>query len=314
MMLDRDAAEVLKVIHSPDRAPWDTLSPAEARASYMAGRQATAPEPMPVAELRDLSIPGPHGPIPLRLYRPATAPARGSPALAFFHGGGWVLGNLDSHDGVCRHLAERSGCVVVAVDYRLAPEHKFPAALDDAFAATQWLAAQAPALGVDAARIAVGGDSAGGNLAAAVCLLAREAGGNPAIAFQMLLYPATDFAMDTPSHRRFGEGHLLTRASMAWFRDHYLNHPGEAADWRASPLRAASLAGLPPAYVLTPTHDPLRDEGEAYARRLVEAGIPVTLWRAPGLIHGFLPMGKAIAAAGPALDRLAAALRAGLAA
>jgi acetyl esterase len=314
MKLDRDAAEVLKVIHSPDRPPWDTLSPAEARASYMAGRQATAPEPLPVAEVRDLSIPGPHGPIPLRLYRPATAPASGSPALVFFHGGGWVLGNLESHDGVCRHLAERSGCVVVAVDYRLAPEHKFPAALDDAFAATQWLAAQAPALGLDAARIAVGGDSAGGNLAAAVCLLARDANGSPSIAFQMLLYPATDFAMDTASHRRFGEDHLLTRASMAWFRDHYLKHPGEMADWRASPLRAASLAGLPPAFVLTASHDPLRDEGEAYARRLVEVGIPVTLWRVPGLIHGFLPMGKAIAASGPALDRLAAALKAGLAA
>lgn len=313
MGLNRDVAEVLKIIHAPDRPAWDTLSPEGARASYMAGRAATAPEPMPVAEVRDLSIPGPHGPIPLRLYRPAAAPASGSPALAFFHGGGWVLGNLESHDGVCRHLAERAGCVVLAVDYRLAPEHKFPASLDDAFAATRWLSAGAAGLGVDPARIAVGGDSAGGNLAAAVCLLAREAGG-PAIAFQLLLYPATDFAMDTPSHGHFGEGHLLTRASMAWFRDHYLNHAGEAADWRASPLRAVSVEGLPPAYVLTASHDPLRDEGEAYARRLLEAGIPVTSWRAQGLIHGFLPMGKAIAASGPALDRLAAALRAGLAA
>ncbi|PZW37843.1 acetyl esterase [Humitalea rosea] len=313
MMLDRDAAQMLEAIASAARPPWDALSPEEARASYMAGREATMPAPMPVAEVRDIAIPGPHGAIPLRLYRPATAPASGSPALAFFHGGGWVLGNLESHDGVCRHLAGRSGCVVVAVDYRLAPEHKFPGALDDAFAATRWLAAEALALGLDPTRLAVGGDSAGGNLAAAACLLAREAGGSPAIAFQLLLYPATDFAMDTGSHRSFGEGHLLTRANMVWFRDHYLNHPGEAADWRASPLRAASLAGLPPAYVLTASHDPLRDEGEAFALRLVEAGIPVTLWRVPGLIHGFLPMGKAIAASGAALDRVAAALRAGLA-
>jgi acetyl esterase len=268
---------------------------------------------MPVAVVRDLVAPGPHGPIPLRLYRPAAAPAAGTAALVFFHGGGWVLGNLESHDGMCRHLAERSGCVVVAVDYRLAPEHKFPAPLDDAGAATAWVAAQAGALGLDPARIAVGGDSAGGNLAAALCLAARDAGG-PAIAWQMLLYPATDFAMDTPSHRRFEEGHLLTRESMLWFRDHYLTSPEEAAAWRASPLRAASVAGLPPALVLTASHDPLRDEGEAYGRRLAEAGVPVTLWRVPGQIHGFLPMGKAIAASAAVLDRLAAALRTALSA
>ncbi|GGC62676.1 acetylhydrolase [Siccirubricoccus deserti] len=311
MELDRDAAAVLEMIRTAGRPPWHTLSPDEARASYMAGRQATAPEPMPVAVVKDLVAPGPHGPIPLRLYRPAAAPAAGAAALVFFHGGGWVLGNLESHDGMCRHLAERSGCVVVAVDYRLAPERKFPAPLDDAGAATAWVAAQAGALGLDPARIAVGGDSAGGNLAAALCLMARDAGG-PAIAWQMLLYPATDFAMDTPSHRRFEDGHLLTRESMLWFRDHYLNNTAEAADWRASPLRAASVAGLPPALVLTASHDPLRDEGEAYGRRLAEAGVPVTLWRVPGQIHGFLPMGKAIAASARVLDRLAAMMRGAL--
>lgn len=313
MKLNPDAAQVLAAIRLAGGPPWETLSPEEARASYLAGRAATTPEPMTVAQVRDFSIEGPHGPIPLRLYRPTSAAAKGSPALAFFHGGGWVLGNLDSHDAACRHLAERSSYVVVSVDYRLSPEHKFPTGLEDAFAASRWLIANAATLGLNPASIAVGGDSAGGNLAAAVCLLAREAGWNPGIAFQMLLYPATDFAMDTGSYRDFGEGHLLTRASMEWFRNHYLAHPDDALDWRASPLRASSLALLPSAYVLTASHDPLRDEGEAYALRLVEAGVPVSLWRAPGLIHGFLPMGKAIAASGPALDRVAGALRLGLA-
>jgi acetyl esterase len=311
MELDRDAATVLEMIRLAARPPWHTVSPEAARASYMAGRQVTAPEPMPVAVVQELIAPGPHGPIPLRLYRPAAAPAAGAAALVFFHGGGWVLGNLDSHDGVCRHLAERSGCVVVAVDYRVAPEHKFPAALDDATAATAWVAAQADTLGLDPARIAVGGDSAGGNLAAALCLGVRD-GGGPAIAWQMLLYPATDFAMDTPSHRRFEEGHLLSRESMLWFRDHYLNSPAEITDWRASPLCATSVAGLPPALVLTASHDPLRDEGEAYGRRMAEACVPVTLWRVPGQIHGFLPMGKVIAASAGVLDRLAVAMRAAL--
>ena len=291
-MLDPGAAQVLEMIRAAGRPPWHTLSPDEARASYLAGRQVTAPEPVPVAEVRDLTAAGPHGPIPLRLYRPAAAPPTASPVLVFFHGGGWVIGDLETHDGVCRHLAERSGCVVIAVDYRLAPEHKFPAALDDAFAAANWVAARADALGLDPMRLAVGGDSAGGTLAAACCLLAREAGGSPAIAYQMLLYPATDFAMDTPSHRQFAEGHLLTLDSMVWFRDLYLNGPSDMEDWRASPLRAGSLAGLPPAFVLTASHDPLRDEGERYARRLIEAGTPVTVWRAPGQIHGFLPQGK----------------------
>ncbi len=311
MELDRDAATILEMIRTAARPPWHTVSPDEARASYMAGRQVTAPVPMEVATVQDLTCPGPGGPLPLRLYRPAAAPASGAGVLVFFHGGGWVLGNLESHDGVCRHLAERSGCVVIAVDYRLAPEAKFPAALEDALAATEWVAEHAGRLGLDRRRMAVGGDSAGGNLAAALCLAARD-GDGPPIAFQLLLYPATDFAMDTPSHAEFAEGHLLTRPSMEWFRDHYLNSTAEVADWRASPLRAASVAGLPPAFVLTASHDPLRDEGEAYALRLVQAGIPVTLWRAPGQIHGFLPQGRIIAASATALDRLAGALKAAL--
>ncbi|MBX6372683.1 MAG: alpha/beta hydrolase [Acetobacteraceae bacterium] len=313
MTLDPDAAQVLELIRTAGRPPVEALSPDEARASYRAAREAVTPEPVAVAEVRDLAAEGPYGSIPLRLYRPhgVAGTGGGVPALVYFHGGGWVLGDLDSHDGVCRHLADRSGCVVIAVDYRLAPEHKFPAAVEDAFAATRWVAAHAQALGLDAARLAVAGDSAGGNLAAVVCLLARDAAeGGPRIAFQMLLYPATDFAMDTPSHRRFAEGHLLTRASMRWFRDHYLRTPADQEDWRASPLRAPSLAGLPPAYVLTASHDPLRDEGEHYAQRLIETGVPVTVWRVPGQIHGFLPMGRLIAASSRVLDALGGALKA----
>ncbi|WP_207791991.1 alpha/beta hydrolase [Siccirubricoccus phaeus] len=313
MKLDPDAEALLAAARAANRPAWNELTPEQAREAYMATRALSAPPPVAVAEVRDLTCPGPHGPIPLRLYRPAAAPARDAPVLVYAHGGGWVFGNLESHDGLCRHLAEGSGCVVVAVDYRLAPEHRFPAAFDDALAATRWVAAEAEALGVDPARLAVGGDSAGGNLMAAVCLHARDHGG-PAIAYQMLLYPVTDLAMDTPSHRRFGEGHSLTTAAMRWFAGLYLG-PTESTDWRVAPLRAASLAGLPPAFVLTASHDPLRDEGEAYGRRLAEeAGVPVTLWRAPGQLHGFLPMGKLLRAADPALDRLAAALRLALSA
>jgi acetyl esterase len=309
MRLDPDSEALLEAARAANRPAWNELTPEEAREVYLAGRTLSAPPPMQVAEVRDLTCPGPHGAIPLRLYRPAAAPALGAPVLVYAHGGGWVFGSLDSHDGLCRHLAVRSGCVVVAVDYRLAPEHRFPAAFDDTLAATQWVAAQEEALGINPARLAVGGDSAGGTLMAAVCLHARDHGG-PRIAFQLLLYPTTDLAMDTPSHRRFGEGHVLTTAAMRWFSELYLRGPEDAADWRAAPLRAASLAGLPPAFVLTASHDPLRDEGEAHARRLVEeAGVPVTLWRVAGQLHGFLPMGRLLRAAGPALDQLAAALR-----
>ena len=313
MMLDPDAAALLAAARAANRPAWNEMTPAQAREAYLAGRALSAPPPVAVAEVRDLACPGPHGPVPLRLYRPAAAPAQGAPVLVYAHGGGWVFGNLESHDGLCRHLAEGSGCVVVAVDYRMAPEHRFPAAFDDAVAAVAWVAAQATALGLDPARLAVGGDSAGGNLMAAACLHARDHGG-PAIAWQMLLYPVTDLAMDTPSHRRFGEDHSLTTAAMRWFAGLYLGEAEAATDWRVAPLRAPSLAGLPPAFVLTASHDPLRDEGEAYGRRLAEeAGVPVTLWRVPGQLHGFLPMGWLLRAANPALDRLAAALRLALA-
>ncbi len=248
--------------------------------------------------------------MPLRLYRGAgTGAATLLPALVFFHGGGWVVGDLETHDPMCRHLANATGCAVVAVDYRLAPEHKFPAAVEDSFAATEWVAANGAELGIDGGRLAVGGDSAGGNLAAVVSLLARDRGA-PRLRAQLLLYPALDFGMNHASHQRFAEGHLLTVATMRWFAEAYIRGPQDVDDWRASPLRARDLSGLPPAYVLTAGYDPLCDEGIAYARRLEENNVAVTSRHMPGQIHGFLLMGKIVRAAGPALDEIAAALKA----
>ena len=220
-----------------------------------------------------------------------------------------MIGNLDTHDSLCRHLANAAGCVVVAVDYRLAPEHKFPAAVEDCFAATSWVAREAAALGIDGERLAVGGDSAGGNLAAVVALLARDRGA-PQLCCQVLLYPAVECGMIHASHERFAEGYLLTRPTMRWFYDHYLTGPTDVEDWRASPLRAPDLSGVAPAFVLTAGYDVLCDEGEAFVRRLQDAGVAVQARHYPDQIHGFLTMGKIIRAAQPALDEIAAALRA----
>ena len=307
MPLDHDAEILLEMIRAANRPAFETVGAAEARLLFNAGRKVLAPDPMPVAETRDLAIPGPGGPIPARLYRGA---ATGTlPVLVFFHGGGWVVGGIESHDTVCRHLASRASCAVVSVDYRLAPEHKFPAAVEDCLAATAWVAGNAAALGVDAARLAVGGDSAGGNLAAVVSMLARDRGA-PRITHQLLIYPATDAAMRHESIGRFAEDYVLTRATMRWFYDQYLRAPEDAADWQASPLAAPDLKGLPPAYVLTAGYDPLCDEGDAYAARLAAAGVAVTHRAFPGQVHGFAMNGKIIRAAETALDEIAAALRA----
>ena len=311
MALDDDAARVLEMVRLSGRPAFETVSPTEARALFLGGREILSPPPPRVGEVRELTAPRADGGIiPLRLYRAAGAAAETSlPALVFFHGGGWVVGDLETHDPMCRHLANAARCAVIAVDYRLAPEHKFPAAVEDCFAATQWVAANYGALGVDGGRLAVGGDSAGGNLAAVVSLLARDRDA-PRLSLQLLLYPALDFALSHPSHQRFAEGHLLTLATMRWFGEAYIRGPQDVADWRASPLRAPDLSGLPPAYVLTAGYDPLSDEGAAYAGRLRESGVPVEYRHLPGQIHGFLLMGKIIRAAGPALDDIAAALRA----
>jgi acetyl esterase len=307
MPLDPDAEILLEMVRAANRPAFETVGAAEARLLFNAGRKVLAPDPMPVAELRELAIPGPGGPIPARLYRAAASSIL--PVLVFFHGGGWVVGDIESHDTVCRHLANRAGCAVVSVDYRLAPEHKFPAAVEDCFAATAWVAGNAAALGVDPGRLAVGGDSAGGNLAAVVSLLARDHGG-PRITSQLLIYPATDAAMRHESIARFAEGYVLTRSTMRWFYQQYLRAPEDVADWQASPLAAPDLGSLPAAFVLTAGYDPLCDEGDAYAARLAASGVAVTHRRFPGQVHGFAMNGKIIRAAETALDEAAAALRA----
>jgi acetyl esterase len=260
-----------------------------------------------VARVDDRRIPGPAGELPIRVYTPDGRPP--FPVLVFIHGGGWVLCGLDSHDPPCRALANAVPCVVVSVGYRLAPEHKFPAAAEDAYAATRWVAEHAAELGGDPARIAVGGDSAGGNLAAVVALLARERGG-PRLVHQLLVYPATDAGLDTPSCRDNADGYFLTRDMMVWFWNHYLGSRADAEDVRASPLRARDLAGLPPALVVTAEYDPLRDEGEAYAARLRAAGVPARTTRYPGMIHGFFGMLAVFPQARAAIDEAAGALRA----
>lgn len=292
--IDPDAQRAVDIILAARRPPLETLPVAEARIVFQAGRAVFVPDPEDVAEVRDISAPGPAGPIPLRLYRGIGAGKdTAQPALVYFHGGGWVVGNLDSHDTVCRSLANSAHCIVVSVDYRLAPEHKFPAAVEDAIAATVWISANAGELGIDARRIAVGGDSAGGNLSAVVALHARDAGG-PRLVRQLLIYPATDMQTERASYIKHAEQPPLRRATMRWFVDHYLGRPADAANWRASPLLAKDLGGLPPAFVLTAGFDPLCDEGEAYADALQAAGVAVRRERFAGQVHGFITMGRVV--------------------
>ena len=309
--LDPDAAAVFRAFQEAGRPPYETVSPAEARELYLKGRVVSNPEPPELASVEPLTIPSPAGSILARVYTPTRLrKANGlAPGLVFFHGGGWVIGDLDSHDVVCRKLADEGELMVVSVDYRLAPEHKFPAAVDDAIASTKWIAENAKQFGIDASRLMVGGDSAGGNLAAVVAIAARD-GNGPDIAGQLLIYPAIDFAMTHPSHREPETSILLTHSVIRWFRDHYLNGAADVGDWRASPARARTLIGLPPAYVLTAGADPLRDEGDEYARRLKEAGVAVTHRTFPGQFHGFFTMGKLLQQANVAAGEIGVWLKA----
>ena len=269
-------------------------TPEQARAKMQALMEANPLPPEEIYRAENRHIPGVAGEIPVRIYTPEGNPPMG--VLVYYHGGGWVLGDLESHDRVCRSLANKAGCVVVSVDYRLAPEHVFPAAADDCYAATKWVAENAASLGADPARLAVGGDSAGGNLAAAVAMMARDQGG-PAIAFQLLFYPVTDCALDTPSQKEFAaDGFVLSRGDMEWFWNHYLGTGSDAEKTNpyACPLRAKNLAGLPPALVMTASHDPLRDEGERFAQRLISAGVKVTCTRYEGVTHGFISFADAL--------------------
>ncbi|MEO7938456.1 MAG: alpha/beta hydrolase [Burkholderiaceae bacterium] len=285
----------------------NTLTPAQARENYRERRTATQPEPPAVASIDDLQAQGPHGPIPVRLYKPLPAGSEPLPVLVYFHGGGWVIGDLDTHDTLCRQLANASGCAVLAVDYRMGPEHRFPCAVDDCLAATRWCRDQAAALGLDRDRMAVGGDSAGGNLAAVVAIAARDAGDLP-LRFQLLIYPATDMRRIAPSHSRNGQGYLLTSDAIAYFHDHYIDNPAHDTDWRASPLLCESLRDLPEALVLTAGYDPLCDEGLMYSQRLSEAGNRACHINFERQIHGFITMGRVIDEADAAVHLCAAQL------
>jgi acetyl esterase len=298
-MLDPQARALIDLMASRGVPPVHTQTAEEARRLYRERRAYTQPDPPAVGEVRDVDAGG----VPARLYRPAAGPL---PVLVYLHGGGWTIGDLDTHDVVCRELALAGGCAVLSVDYRLAPEHRFPAAFDDCVAATRFARRAADALGLDAQRIAVGGDSAGGNLAAAVAIAARD-GGWP-LAFQLLIYPATDMRRGHPSHAENGQGYLLTAESIAYYRGHYVPDEGQWTDWRVSPLLANDLSGLPPALVVTAGYDPLRDEGLQYADALSVAGNRVQYVCFERQIHGFVTMGRVLDEAASALALGGAAL------
>jgi acetyl esterase len=302
MPLDPQARLVLDQLEAVGFPDLSSLDPVAARA--LAGADPSAPVEE-VARVENRSVPGPDGEVPIRIYTPHASGRL--PALVYFHGGGWVICSLDTHDGICRRLANAASCIVVSVDYRLAPEHRFPAAPDDCFAATRWVAANASELGADPERIAVGGDSAGGNLAAVVALMARDRGG-PSLRHQLLVYPITDRALDSASYSENAEGYLLTRAMMKWFWGHYLPRESERLAPYASPLQAKDLGGLPSAHVITAQYDPLRDEGEAYAARLRDAGVPTKHSAYAGMMHGFFSMGDAIDVAQQAVEEAASQL------
>ena len=305
MTLDPAAAGLLQQMEAAGMPPLNEMSPADARVAAVGFVELGGPGD-DIPDQSDRIIPGPGGDLTVRVYTPA---GEGPfPCLVYFHGGGWVIGDLESTNAICRAVAARAGCKVVSVDYRLAPEHKFPAPLDDCYAATLWVAEHGAEIGVDPARLAVGGDSAGGNLAAAVALRARDENG-PALALQLLVYPVTNHSYGTASYAANGEGNLLTTDMMRWFWDHYLNNAEEGKNPLVSPLQASDLSRLPAALVFTAEYDPLRDEGEAYAARLGEAGVAVTHKRFDGQIHAFWQMLAIFSAASDAADQAAGALQ-----
>ena len=309
MALDPESQRLIDLMAAANRPAWNTLSPQAARDLYLSlrpGAQGPRPEGVTVV---DRTIPGPAGELPVRLYRPAAATADAVlPALVYAHGGGWVFGNLDSHDVLCAQLALEAGIAVFHVDYRLAPEARFPGAFDDVVAALQGVAAHGASVGIDPTRLAIGGDSAGGNLAAAVSIWARDHGG-PKLLMQLLAYPVTDAVARAESYRHFEDGYGLNAATMEWFFDHYTPERASRGDWRVSPLRAASLAGLPPALVVTAGYDPLRDEGRAYAWRLQQEGTQADLVEFGGMLHGFLSSPMLLHGARRGTTLCAAALR-----
>ena len=312
MSLDPHVKGLLDMIAAAGRPKIWQLTPPEARQAFVALAKATDAKDVPIGRIDNGELPGPAGPLPFRVYTPVAPAAEPMAGIVYFHGGGFVIGNLDTHDGFCRMLANESGCRVISVDYRLAPEHKFPAAVEDAYAATKWVAEHAATLGIDPNRIAVGGDSAGGNLAAVVCQLAKKAGG-PKLALQIMICARTDSTAETESHRAFAEGYLLEKAGMRWFGDQYYPPDVDPRDPRISPLHAADLAGLPPAHIHTAGFDPLRDEGKAYADRLERSGVKVRYTCHEGMIHHFYAMAGAIPYARSAVKAVGAAIKTALA-
>jgi len=305
MPLDPQVIKVLEEAESLGLPAYQDLSPDEARKKMLDLAPPVDPL-LAVNRVEDRIIPGADGEIPIRLYYPAgDAPL---PTLVYFHGGGWVIGDLDTHHGFCHALAKTSGCLVVAVDYRLAPEHRYPAAVEDAYAATKWVAENAALIQADPDRFAVCGDSAGGHLAAVVAFMARDLEG-PRIDLQILIYPITDCSFDTPSYDENKDGYMLTRDLMKWFWNHFIENEDQANDPYVSPLRAENLSDLPPALIITAEYDPLRDEGESYGKRLQQAGVNVTMSRYPGVIHAFIRMTARLDKAKEALAEVAGALR-----
>ncbi len=306
-MIDATIDAIIKqMAANPAPKMWDVGAP-QARVMFHGMRELFAPKGVPIGKVDSVEIPGPAGPLAARIYTPVGLTGRVTPACVYYHGGGWVIGDLDTHDGICRRLANESGCRVISVDYRLAPENKFPAAFDDAYAALVWTEANASDHQINPNRLAVAGDSAGGNLAAAVALQARLKGG-PQLKYQVLLYPVTQARADTPSMHDLAKGYFLEKASMDWFCDQYLPPEADPNDPRVSPLAAKDVSGVAPAYVLVAGFDPLRDEGKAYAEKLKAAGVAVDFVAYDSMIHGFLGMEGLVPQATQALKDAAKAL------
>lgn len=300
-------AALLANIARADRPAFHTLTPAEARAAYEAGSEILELPRAPLPRVEDVVVPGGDAtPLKARLYAPSPIADGALPVMLYLHGGGFTIGNLETHDSLCRQFALRSGAAVVALDYRLAPEHRFPCAVDDAWAAMRWLASEGHRLGLDGSRLAVGGDSAGGTLAAVCALHARDIG--LALRLQLLITPGTAASADSPSHRRFAHGHLLEAEGIAWFFDQYIAH-ADRRDWRFAPLEADDLDGVAPACVLLAECDPLVDEGLAYADRLRAAGVAVDLELTRGVTHDFIKLGRMLPEAGAAQAWIGAALK-----
>jgi acetyl esterase len=309
--LDPAAKRLLDMLAAGGMADIDTMTPQQMRDGFRRLAKAVDVKGVPIGKIEDGELPGPGGPLPYRSYRPQHPAALPLPALVFFHGGGCVFGDIDTHDGLCRTLAAESGCAVISIGYRRAPEHKFPAAVEDSYAATQWVAEHAAALGLDADRIAVGGDSAGGGLAAVVCQMAAANHG-PRLALQVLLCPVMNMRAETPSRRAFAKGYFLNQATIDWMLRQYCGDDVDIDDPRLSPLRAARFSGLPPAHIHTAEFDPLRDEGQAYAKLLRHEGVAADYTCHAGMIHYFYAMAGAIPAARTALKVAAADMRAAL--